>query len=76
MFSLVKSEPTQLPRFFAIALPLCTASIVAWALYIGRTFARNSPACPSCGRHVRMLQRRRVFTNGKCTYCNGQIFAA
>jgi hypothetical protein len=73
MFLLAKSDPTKFPQFAAFALPICLAAMVAHSLYIGRTFARTSPVCPSCSRHVRILQRRRVWASGKCVYCNGQI---
>jgi len=76
MFFLAKANPDKLPQFFAVALPIWVATMVAQVLYIGKTFACASPACPSCGRNVRMLQRRRVFASGKCVYCGGQIFEA
>jgi hypothetical protein len=76
MFFLARADPDKLPQFFAVVLPILVTTIVAQVLYVGRAFAFASPACPSCGRNVRMLQRRRVVASGKCVCCGGQIFEA
>jgi hypothetical protein len=73
MYLLVKSDPNKFPQFAAFALPICLVVMVALFLYVGKTFARTSPVCPSCSRHVRILQRRRVWASGQCVYCCGQI---
>jgi len=73
MFLLAKSDSSKFAQFAAFALPVCVAAIVALFLYIDRVFSRSSPVCPSCSRHVRVLQRRRVWRSGKCVYCNCQI---
>lgn len=66
--------PALLMWFFAIALPLCLiVEGVCWA-NVGRAFRSNSPACSFCGRHVGILQVRRVLKSGNCGYCENRIF--
>ena len=76
MFWLLNTNPSQLPVFFAVALPLSTIVIVWWAYFIGKVFRRDSVQCSSCSRYVGALQWRKVLASGKCSNCDSQLFEA
>ena len=74
MFILAGSDPASMPVFFAVALPvsiiLCAAVFVA----IGKSFARSSPVCSSCGQSLKLLKRRRAVHSGCCPNCHAKLF--
>src|SRR5215471_4052250 len=66
MFHLVEMlDPNVEQKVLAIMIASIAITIGA-ATYASSVFARNSPACPKCGRHVRLLQRRHVWVSRKC----------
>ena len=74
LFWLLDSNPSRLPVFFAIALPLDTAILVWWAYFVRSSFRKNSVECASCNRYVGLLQWRTVLASGRCENCNAHMF--
>jgi hypothetical protein len=74
MFWLLNTNPSQLPVFFAFALPLSTVVIIWWVNYTGKIFRKSSVQCSSCSRYVGALQWRRVLASGRCSNYHSQVF--
>jgi hypothetical protein len=73
---LAEAHDQYLERKVAIGFILITASNVAIWKYVGSAFSRNSPVCRACGKHVKLLQRRAVWTSRNCAFCKAEMFEA
>ena len=76
MFHLIKTRDPTLELKLGIGFLIVTMAMAATMSYMGTTFAKYSPSCGECGKHVRLLQRRRVWTTRKCAYCSAEMFEA
>lgn len=76
MFVLVRahSTDTAMVTYFAIALPISTAVVVALIVAINKSFARSAPVCPSCERAVGLFTWRRAVASRKCPHCKAALF--
>ena len=76
VFHLLDARDPDFDTKVSLGFLFATAVQIATLIYMGDAFSRNSPACHNCGKNVRLLQRRRVLTSGKCDYCHAELFEA
>ena len=73
-FYVLHRDPRHALLAFAGPLALDTAVLAVWLTRVGKEFSMHAPSCPTCARHLGLLERRRVVARGICPQCNGALY--